>query len=164
MSLTTAVRRLGGHARTGTRRLHRWLRRALPGRRGAGAAVPQLRTDGGPGAPEIEMVVAIIRPGKLNDVKQSLAAIGAPSLTVTNVSGRGSQPSETSEWHGEEYIVDLHQKVKVECAVVADQRSEVVDAIQETAHTGQAGDGKIFVLPVYDACRVSTNERGRAAM
>ncbi len=116
------------------------------------------------GTPEIELVVAIIRPGKLNDVKRALADVGAPSLTVTNVSGRGTQPTATGEWQGSEYIVDLHQKVKVECAVTDDKTAGVVDAIQEAAHTGEPGDGKIFVVPVYDACRVSTDERGVAAM
>lgn len=116
------------------------------------------------GEADIELVMAIIRPGKLNDVKRALADAGAPSLTVTNVSGRGTQPTETGQWRGSEYIVDLHQKVKVECVVTDDQTGAVVDAIQEAAHTGEPGDGKIFVLPVYDACRVSTDERGIAAM
>lgn len=116
------------------------------------------------GEPTIEMVVAIIRPGKLNDVKRALADANAPSLTVTNVSGRGTQPTETGQWRGSDYIVDLHQKVKVECAVTDDRTQGVVDAIQEAAHTGKPGDGKIFVLPIHDACRVSTDERGIAAM
>ncbi len=116
------------------------------------------------GEPEIELVMAIIRPGKLNDVKRALADAGAPSLTVTNVSGRGTQPTETGQWRGSEYIVDLHQKVKIECVVTDEKTEVVVDAIQEAAHTGEPGDGKIFVLPVYDACRVSTDERGIAAM
>lgn len=116
------------------------------------------------GQADIEMVVAIIRPGKLNDVKRALAEAGAPSLTVTNVSGRGSQPTETGQWRGSDYVVDLHQKVKIECAVTDDETAIVVDAIQEAACTGKPGDGKIFVLPVYDACRVSTDERGIAAM
>lgn len=119
-------------------------------------------TDGG--EPEIEMVVAIIRPAKLNAVKQALAAAGAPSLTVTNVSGRGTQPSETGQWRGEEYLVDLHQKVKLECAVPEHMTEVVVNAIQRAAHTGEPGDGKIFVVPVLDACRVSTDERGVEAM
>ena len=63
---------------------------------------------------EISMVIAYIRPDKLGDVKEGLAEIGAPSLTVTNVSGRGYQPAKTGQWRGEEYVVDLHQKVKVE--------------------------------------------------
>lgn len=116
------------------------------------------------GSQDIELVVAIIRPGKLNVVKQALAEAGAPSLTVTNVSGRGTQPNETGRWRGEEYIVDLHQKVKVECAVTDDQTATVIDAISDAASTGEPGDGKIFVLPIYDACRVSTGERGLEAM
>ena len=124
-----------------------------------------VRADGGVTAqPDIEMIVAIIRPGKLNDVKQGLVEADTPSLTVSNVSGRGSQPSETGQWRGEEYIVDLHQKVKVECAVPASQTAQVVDALQAAAKTGEPGDGKIFVLPVTGARRVSTNERGLEAM
>jgi nitrogen regulatory protein PII len=109
---------------------------------------------------EIEMVIAYIRPDKLGDVKQGLAEAGAPSLTVTNVSGRGSQPSKKGQWRGEEYVVDLHQKVKIEC-VVADVPSEdVVDAIEESAHTGEPGDGKIFVMPVDEAVQIRTGKRG----
>ena len=116
------------------------------------------------GEPPIELIVAIIRPAKLNDVKQGLIEAGVPSLTVTNVSGRGTQPTETGRWRGQEYIVDLHQKVKLEVAVPSEQTDLVVDAMQEAAQTGEPGDGKIFVLPVSTACRVSTNERGLAAM
>lgn len=116
------------------------------------------------GSPDIELVVAIVRPGKLNDVKRALVEAGAPSLTVSNVSGRGTQPTETGRWRGEDYIVDLHQKVKIECAVTDDKTATVVDAIEQAAQTGEPGDGKIFVLPVYDACRVSTGERGVEAM
>ncbi len=123
---------------------------------------PRPIADGG--TSEIEMIVAIVRPAKLTDVKRALAEVGAPSLTVTNVSGRGSQPTETGQWRGAEYTVDLHQKVKVECAVPATDTDRVVDAIQSAAHTGEPGDGKIFVTPVTAACRVSTDERGVAAM
>lgn len=133
-----------------------WNRDVLHVHRGAPIA------DGGEA--DIEMIVAIIRPAKLNDVKRALAEAGAPSLTVTNVSGRGSQPTETGQWRGSDYVVDLHQKVKIECAVTDSQTATVVDAIQEAAFTGKPGDGKIFVMPVYDACRVSTDERGVAAM
>ena len=120
------------------------------------------RTDGG--EPGIDMVTAVIRPGKINAVKQALAAAGAPSLTVTNVSGRGTQPTETGQWRGEEYIVDLHQKVKVEVVVPDEKTDAVIGAIQEAAHTGEPGDGKIWVLPITDAIRVSTEERGADAI
>ena len=114
--------------------------------------------------PDIEMVVAVIRPDKLADVKQALAEIGAPSLTVTNVSGRGSQPSKTGQWRGEEYVVDLHQKVKVECVVADVPAEDVVEAIAEAAHTGEPGDGKIFVLPVASARQVRTGKSGTEAV
>lgn len=127
-----------------------------------GSSSPEPIPDGG--TAEIDMVVAIVRPAKLTDVKRALAEVGAPSLTVTNVSGRGSQPTETGQWRGAEYTVDLHQKVKVECAIPATETAPVVDAIQSAAHTGEPGDGKVFVLPVTGACRVSTDERGVSAL
>ena len=113
---------------------------------------------------EIEMVIAYIRPDKLSDVKQGLAEAGAPSLTVTNVSGRGSQPSKTGQWRGEEYVVDLHQKVKVECVVSDIPAGEVVDAIEESAHTGEPGDGKVFVMSVSEAVQIRTGKRGPDAV
>ena len=112
----------------------------------------------------IKMVVAIIRPDKLSDVKQSLAEAGAPSLTVTNVSGRGSQPSKKGQWRGEEYVVDLHQKVKLECVVADIPAEDVVDAIEEAAHTGEPGDGKVFVRPVSEAVQIRTGKRGPDAV
>jgi nitrogen regulatory protein PII len=108
----------------------------------------------------IEMVVAIIRPDKLGDVKRALAETGAPSLTVTNVSGRGSQPAKKGQWRGEEYTVDLHQKVKIETVVADIPTEDVVDAISEAANTGEKGDGKIFVLPVSDAVQIRTGKEG----
>jgi hypothetical protein len=80
----------------------------------------------------IKMVVAVVRPDVLGDVKRALAEAGAPSLTVTNVSGRGSQPAKTEQWRGEEYVVDLHQKVKIEC-VVAD-----IPAVRPPTRANQA--------------------------
>jgi nitrogen regulatory protein PII len=113
---------------------------------------------------DIEMVVAIIRPDRLTDVKRALSEAGAPSLTVTDVSGRGSQPAKKSQWRGEEYVVDLHQKVKVETVVADVPAEDVVDAIAEAAHTGEKGDGKIFVLPVADAYQVRTGNTGTDAV
>ena len=113
---------------------------------------------------EIEMVVAVIRPDKLGEVKKALAEVDAPSLTVTNVSGRGSQPAKKGPWRGEEYVVDLHQKVKIECVVADVPASDVTDAIREAAHTGQPGDGKIFVLPVDNAVQVRTGDEGPDAV
>jgi nitrogen regulatory protein PII len=113
---------------------------------------------------DITMIIAYIRPDKLGDVKQGLAEAGAPSLTVTNVSGRGSQPATTGQWRGEEYVVDLHQKVKVECVVEEAPVDDVVDAIEEAAHTGEPGDGKVFTMPVDDAVQIRTGERGPDAV
>jgi nitrogen regulatory protein PII len=113
---------------------------------------------------DIEMVVAYVRPDKLGEVKQGLAEAGAPSLTVTNVSGRGSQPSKKGQWRGEEYTVDLHQKVKLECVVADVPAEDVVDAIEESAHTGEPGDGKIFVMPVDEAVQIRTGKRGPDAV
>ncbi|WEL16454.1 Nitrogen regulatory protein PII [Halorhabdus sp. SVX81] len=115
-------------------------------------------------ARNIELVMAVVRPEKLGAIKTALAEVGAPSLTVTQVSGRGSQAAKTGQWRGEEYVVDLHQKVKIEC-IVADVPSEdVVEAIREAAHTGEKGDGKIFVLPVEDAVQVRTGDSGPDAV
>jgi len=125
----------------------------------------RLRTDGGePNDGEIKMVTAVVRPDKLGDVKQALAEVGAPSLTVTNVSGRGSQPAKKGQWRGEEYVVDLHQKVKIECVVADIPADDVVEAIADAANTGEPGDGKIFVLPVDDAVQVRTGESGPEAV
>ncbi|WP_136592265.1 P-II family nitrogen regulator [Salinigranum halophilum] len=113
---------------------------------------------------EIEMIVAVIRPEKLGAVKKALAEVGAPSLTVTNVSGRGSQPAKKGQWRGEEYTVDLHQKVKIECVVADIPAEDVVEAISEAANTGEKGDGKIFILPVSDAVQIRTGKRGPEAV
>ena len=136
---------------------------------GSGSPDPEVRraarSDGGePNDGRIRMVVAIVRPDRLAQVKTALAEVGAPSLTVTNVSGRGSQPAKTGQWRGEEYTVDLHQKVKIECVVADIPADEVVDAIREAANTGEPGDGKIFVLPVENAVQVRTGKRGVEAV
>jgi nitrogen regulatory protein PII len=113
---------------------------------------------------EIKLVMAMIRPDKLGDVKRSLAEVGAPSLTVTNISGRGSQPAKKGQWRGEEYTVDLHQKVKLECVVADIAAEDVANAIVDAAHTGEPGDGKVFVLPVEEAYQVRTGKVGRDAV
>jgi len=83
---------------------------------------------------------------------------------VTNVSGRGSQPAKKGQWRGEEYVVDLHQKVKIEIVVADVPAQDVVDAIADAAHTGEKGDGKIFVLPVAAAHQIRTGETGSDAV
>ena len=113
---------------------------------------------------DIKLVMAYVRPDKLSDVKEGLAEIGAPSLSVTQVSGRGSQPSKKGQWRGEEYVVDLHQKVKIELVVADVPAEDVVTAIEESAHTGEPGDGKIFVLPVESATQIRTGKVGPEAV
>jgi nitrogen regulatory protein PII len=113
---------------------------------------------------DIEMMIAVIRPEKLGAVKSALAEVGAPHLTVTNVSGRGTQDAKTGQWRGEEYTVDLHQKTKVECVVADVPAEDVVDAVAEAAATGEPGDGKIFVVPVSDARQIRTGTSGADAV
>ncbi len=124
-----------------------------------------VRPDGGvvnDGA--IKMVTAFIRPDKLSDVKKGLAEVGAPSLTVTNVSGRGNQPAKKGQWRGEEFTVDLHQKVKVECVVADIPAADVAEAIRDAGKTGEPGDGKVFILPVENAYQIRTGEVGPDAV
>ncbi|MFB6303918.1 MAG: ammonium transporter [Haloferacaceae archaeon] len=123
-----------------------------------------VRADGGTPNDGLKMVMAVIRPEKLGDVKKALAEVGAPHLTVTDVSGRGTQPSKTGQWRGEEYVVDLHQKVKIECVVADVPAGDVAAAIRDAANTGEPGDGKVFVIPVEDALQVRTGEGGPAAV
>ncbi|TKX76039.1 ammonium transporter [Halorubrum sp. GN11_10-6_MGM] len=123
------------------------------------------RADGGEeeGA-EIKMVTAVVRPDKLGAIKQALAEINAPSLTVTNVSGRGSQPAKKGQWRGEEFTVDLHQKVKIDVVVADIPADEVAEAIADAAETGEPGDGKVFIMPVEDALQVRTGTTGPEAV
>jgi nitrogen regulatory protein PII len=125
-------------------------------------------TDGGdsghPNEGGLKLVMAMIRPEKLGDVKRAVAEVGAPHITVTNVSGRGTQPSKKGQWRGEEYVVDLHQKVKVECVVADVPAADVAEAIAGAATTGESGDGKVFVVPVEDALQIRTGERGPDAV
>jgi nitrogen regulatory protein PII len=112
----------------------------------------------------VKMVVAYIRPDRLTAVKRALVDVGAPSLTVSDVSGRGSQPARTSQYRGEEYTVDLHQKTKVEIVVADVPAGDVVDAIAEAANTGEKGDGKVFVVPVESARQIRTGKTGPDAV
>jgi nitrogen regulatory protein P-II 1 len=113
---------------------------------------------------DVKMVMAVIRPDKLSAVKEALTDVGAPSLTVTEVSGRGTQPAKTSQYRGEEYVVDLHQKAKVECVVADVPASDVVDAIADAARTGEKGDGKVFVFDVEEAVQIRTGNSGPDAV
>jgi nitrogen regulatory protein P-II 1 len=105
-------------------------------------------------------VEAIIKPFKLDDVREALNPIGVQGLTVTEVKGFGRQKGHTELYRGAEYVVDLLPKIKLEILVRDEMVESVVNAIMESAKTGRIGDGKIFVLAVEDAIRIRTGERG----
>ena len=112
----------------------------------------------------MKLVTAIIKPFKLDEVREALSAIGVQGITVTAVKGFGRQKGHTELYRGAEYVVDFLPKVKLE-VVVADALAErVVEAIAQAAQTGRIGDGKIFVIPVESALRIRTGERDDAAI
>ena len=112
----------------------------------------------------MKKVEAIIKPFKLDEVKESLSSIGAQGLTVTEVKGFGRQKGHTELYRGAEYVVDFLPKVKFEIVVADDRVAKTVAAIVAAAKTGKIGDGKVFVMPVEDSIRIRTEERGDAAI
>ncbi len=112
----------------------------------------------------MKLIIAIIKPFKLEEVKEALAGIGIEGMTVTEVKGFGRQKGHTEIYRGSEYTVDFLPKVKIEVAVRDDIVSKVVDTVVKTARTGKIGDGKVFVVPVEDVIRIRTDERGDAAV
>jgi nitrogen regulatory protein P-II 2 len=112
----------------------------------------------------MKMVIAIIKPFKLDDVRSALAEVGVQGITVTEVKGFGRQKGHTELYRGAEYVVDFLPKVKLELAVDDDQVERVQEAIIETARTGKIGDGKIFVLDLGQAVRIRTGEAGSRAL
>ncbi len=108
------------------------------------------------------MIKAIIKPFKLESVRDALSEIGIEGLTATEVKGCGRQKGHTELYRGAEYVVDLLPKVKLEIVVRDDMVDRTVAAIEEAATSGKIGDGKIFVLPLADAIRIRTGERGDA--
>ncbi len=112
----------------------------------------------------MKLVVAIIKPFKLSDVKDALTEIGVVRMTVSEVKGFGRQKGHTEIYRGSEYRIDFLPKVRIEIAVEDERVDEVVDTIERAAHTGTIGDGKIFVLPLEQAVRIRTGERGEAAL
>ena len=105
-------------------------------------------------------IEAIIRPSKLDDVKAALDTVGITGITVSHVMGSGKQRGRTSHYRGQEYVVNLLDKVKIETVVVDDRVDEVMNAIADAAGTGEIGDGKIFVYKVDNAMRIRTREVG----
>ena len=109
-------------------------------------------------------VVAIIKPFKLDDVRESLSEIGITGMTVTEVKGFGRQKGHTELYRGAEYVVDFLPKIKIEIVIPDEQVDACIEAITNAAHTGKIGDGKIFVQPVETVVRIRTNERDAEAV
>jgi len=112
----------------------------------------------------MKLVNAIIKPFKLDDVREGLSEIGVTGITVTEVKGFGRQKGHTELYRGAEYVVDFLPKVKLEIAVADDMVDTVIDAITKAANTGKIGDGKIFVMPLEQAVRIRTGETGEGAI
>ncbi len=112
----------------------------------------------------MKLVTAIIKPFKLDDVREALSEIGVQGITVTEVKGFGRQKGHTELYRGAEYVVDFLPKVKLEVAVNADLTEQVIEAISKAANTGKIGDGKIFVYSLEQAVRIRTGETGPDAL
>ena len=112
----------------------------------------------------MKLVVAIIKPFKLDDVREALAEVGVQGITVTEVKGFGRQKGHTELYRGAEYVVDFLPKIKLEVAVVDGQLERVIEAIQQSARTGKIGDGKIFVSPLEPVIRIRTGELDHDAL
>ena len=112
----------------------------------------------------MKMITAIIKPFKLDDVRQAVADIGVQGITVTETKGFGRQRGHTELYRGAEYVIDFLPKVKIELAVADEIFEQVVEAISNTARTGKIGDGKIFVSDIVQAIRIRTGETGDEAV
>ncbi|MDO8310453.1 MAG: P-II family nitrogen regulator [Sideroxyarcus sp.] len=112
----------------------------------------------------MKMVTAIIKPFKLDEVREALSAIGVQGITVTEVKGFGRQKGHTELYRGAEYVVDFLPKIKLEAAIQADQLEHVIEAIEKAAMTGKIGDGKIFVQDLEQVIRIRTGEVGPEAL
>lgn len=112
----------------------------------------------------MKLVSAVIKPFKLDDVREALSDIGIQGVTVTEVKGFGRQKGHTELYRGAEYVVDFLPKVKIEAAVSDDMIEQVIEAITATANTGKIGDGKIFVTPLEQVIRIRTGETGTDAL
>jgi nitrogen regulatory protein PII len=112
----------------------------------------------------MKMLMAVIKPFKLDAVREALSDIGVQGMTVTEVRGFGRQKGHTELYRGAEYVVDLLPKIKLELALAEDQVEKAIDAIQKAAKTGQIGDGKIFVYELNETVRIRTGETGQEAI
>jgi len=112
----------------------------------------------------MKFVTAIIKPFKLDEVREALSAIGVQGITVTEVKGFGRQKGHTELYRGAEYVVDFLPKVKIEAAIKSDILDQVIEAIEKSANTGKIGDGKIFVFELEQVVRIRTGETGADAL
>ncbi|ACI51084.1 nitrogen regulatory protein P-II [Gluconacetobacter diazotrophicus PA1 5] len=112
----------------------------------------------------MKFIIAIIKPFKLDDVREALGTIGIQGLTVTEVKGYGRQKGQTEIYRGAEYQIQFVAKVKIEVAVADSMLDQALDTIRAAAHTGTIGDGKMFVLELQQAIRIRTNETGEIAL
>jgi nitrogen regulatory protein P-II 1 len=112
----------------------------------------------------MKKIEAIIKPFKLDEVKEALNEIGIKGMTITEVKGYGRQKGHKEIYRGAEYVVDFIPKIKIEIIVAADQANQVVETIRKSANTGKLGDGKIFITPIEGAIRVRTGETGKDAI
>ncbi len=112
----------------------------------------------------MKLVTAIIKPFKLDEVREALSAIGVQGITVTEVKGFGRQKGHTELYRGAEYVVDFLPKVKIEAAIKTEMLDQVIEAIEKSANTGKIGDGKIFVFELEQVVRIRTGETGGEAL
>ena len=112
----------------------------------------------------MKLITAIIKPSKLDDVRQALSSLGVQGMTVTEVKGFGRQKGHTELYRGAEYVVDFLPKTKIEVAVSKDMADRVIETISQSAKTGKIGDGKIFVYDLDQVVRIRTNETGISAL
>lgn len=112
----------------------------------------------------MKLVSAIIKPFKLDDIRDALSDIGVQGMTVTEVKGFGRQKGHTEVYRGAEYMVDFLPKIKLELALADEQLDEVIDTILRVANTGRMGDGKIFITELHQVIRIRTGEQGEAAI
>jgi len=112
----------------------------------------------------MKLITAIIKPFKLDEVREALSEIGVAGITVTEVKGFGRQKGHTELYRGAEYVVDFLPKVKIEVAIDDDKLDTAIEAITKSAHTGKIGDGKVFVTTLDQAIRIRTGETGRDAL
>jgi nitrogen regulatory protein P-II 2 len=112
----------------------------------------------------MKLVTAIIKPFKLDEVREALATVGVQGITVSEVKGFGRQKGHTELYRGAEYVVDFLPKVKVEAAIKSEMLDQVIEAIEKTASTGKIGDGKIFVFDLEQVVRIRTGETGSDAL